>query len=62
MEEITCETSNRLVAYYCQGISVRDVGMDSTIRMIGDRLSAYKILVATLVGNDRLNTTPYTGR
>ena len=36
--------------------------MDRTIRMIGDRLSTYKILVATLVGNDRLNTQPYTGR
>ena len=33
--------------------------MDRTIRMIGERLSAYKILVATLVGNDRLNTAVY---
>jgi len=36
--------------------------MDRTIRMIGDFLSAYKILVVTLVGNDRLNTQPYTGK
>jgi hypothetical protein len=43
-------------------ISVRDVEMNRTIRMIGERLNAYKILVATFVGNDRLNTPPYTGR